>query len=172
MTPARLRRVLAAVAPGAPLAAPGLAEAVIESALAIAEVWSAELYVVHSWAASWEMVMRSHLPADQVEAYLQDCRVNAAHGLRRFLAPYGDRLDGRRVELVKGSPEAVIEEAVARLRVDLVVLGTTARRGIPALVIGNTAEKLAGRLEADLLVVKAPSFVSPRRPRLPAAVVL
>jgi universal stress protein E len=167
-----LRRLLAAVDPDAPLAAPGLADAVMESAIAMAERCSAELHVVHAWTATWEVVLRTHLPDDQVRAYVRDCRRMAGDGLWSFLDRYREHVEPRRVALVMGAPEEAIEGEVARRGIDLVVVGTTARRGLARLVIGNTAERLSGRVDADLLVVKAPSVGPRRQPALPLAVAL
>ena len=45
--------------------------------------------------------------------------------------------------------------------IDLLVMGTVARSGIPGLVIGNTAERLLPQVPCSLLAVKPAGFESP-----------
>jgi nucleotide-binding universal stress UspA family protein len=48
-----------------------------------------------------------------------------------------------------------------RLNVDLVVMGTVARAGIPGFFMGNTAESILNQIDCSVLTVKPPGFVSP-----------
>jgi len=50
--------------------------------------------------------------------------------------------------------EDVLLEAVEELEPDLVVLGTSSRRGIAGFLMGNTAERLLDRIPASILGVK------------------
>jgi universal stress protein E len=59
------------------------------------------------------------------------------------------------------SPTRAVLEAVERLDPDLVVLGSVSRGGIAGLLIGNTAERLLGRLDCSILTVKPEDFVCP-----------
>jgi nucleotide-binding universal stress UspA family protein len=72
-----------------------------------------------------------------------------------------DRLDGVAIQLLEGEPERAISHFVDSNGVDLVVMGTVARSGIPGLVMGNTAERVLQRLRGSVLAVKPPGFVSP-----------
>jgi nucleotide-binding universal stress UspA family protein len=78
-----------------------------------------------------------------------------------FLKQFAGRLDGVGVELVQGDPEGAVARFVESHGVDLVVMGTLARTGIPGLLMGNTAERVLHRLRASVLAVKPPGFVSP-----------
>jgi universal stress protein E len=73
--------------------------------------------------------------------------------------------------LVHGHAADAIADVAARTRAGVVVLGTLARAGLPGLIIGNTAERVLGMLEASIIAVKPPGFVSPvppaRRPSRP-----
>jgi universal stress protein E len=42
----------------------------------------------------------------------------------------------------------------ARLKADLMVMGTTARRGVAAMVLGNSAEKVLMKARCDVLALK------------------
>jgi nucleotide-binding universal stress UspA family protein len=65
---------------------------------------------------------------------------------------------------VRGNPERVIPEIVDEAGVDILVMGTVARTGVPGFVIGNTAENVLRRLDCSLLALKPPGFTSPIKP--------
>jgi universal stress protein E len=60
------------------------------------------------------------------------------------------------IHVLEGKPAKVIPVLEHDLDPALTVLGTAARRGLTKLVIGNTAEDLVGRLQADLVTVREP----------------
>ena len=62
-------------------------------------------------------------------------------------------LEPTQVRLGPGDALGVLSEAVDALNAPMVVLGTVARRGLAATVLGNTAEALLKGLKVDLLVV-------------------
>ncbi|TQV82527.1 hypothetical protein FKG94_07275 [Exilibacterium tricleocarpae] len=57
------------------------------------------------------------------------------------------------VHLEQGQARTVIAEAVKRLAPDVLVMGTTARRGLTGVLLGNTAEKVLDAVDVDTLVV-------------------
>lgn len=59
------------------------------------------------------------------------------------------------------SPTHAVLEGARVCEADLVVMGTIARGGIAGLLLGNTAERLLGRLNVPLLVLKPADFVCP-----------
>jgi universal stress protein E len=63
--------------------------------------------------------------------------------------------------LQKGDVRRLLPQLVDERNVDLVVMGTVSRGGLPGLLIGNTAEKLINSLSCSVLAVKPDSFVSP-----------
>ncbi|UTA48022.1 universal stress protein [Simiduia sp. 21SJ11W-1] len=58
-----------------------------------------------------------------------------------------------RVHLVDGAAIDVIPDSVQKLHADLLVMGTVARTGLAATVLGNTAEKVLDQLSVDLFSV-------------------
>jgi len=60
-----------------------------------------------------------------------------------------------------GTPWQRIGNVARRLGIDLIVIGSVGRSGIPGLFIGNTAEKLLRKWGHSLLTVKPDGFVSP-----------
>ena len=63
--------------------------------------------------------------------------------------------------LVKAEAKEYIPQFVNEHAIDLVVMGTVARTGIPGFFIGNTAETVLQKINSSVLTVKPESFVSP-----------
>jgi nucleotide-binding universal stress UspA family protein len=66
-----------------------------------------------------------------------------------------------RVENVRGLPHDVIPAYVTQHAIDVVVMGTLARTGVPGLIIGNTAERVLRQLKGSVLALKPPGFRAP-----------
>ncbi|RPH48397.1 MAG: universal stress protein UspA, partial [Lysobacterales bacterium] len=109
-------------------------------------------------------VLRSRLPEQELLEYIESARRASQDTMAAFTKPLADRLNGVTVQLVEGEPERAISHFVDRNGVDLVVMGTVARSGIPGLVMGNTAERVLQRLRGSVLAIKPPGFVSPIEP--------
>lgn len=56
---------------------------------------------------------------------------------------------------VEGAPDKVIPEVAEQIDADIVVIGTAARDGIKAAVIGNKAERILDALQTNILTVNA-----------------
>lgn len=63
----------------------------------------------------------------------------------------------------KGQARKLIPQMVKEQQIDLLIMGTVARTGIPGFIIGNTAESILSRLECSVLAIKPEGFVSPVR---------
>lgn len=61
----------------------------------------------------------------------------------------------------QGAASYVVPALANDLGVELVVMGTVGRAGIPGLLIGNTAEDILGQIDCSDLTVKPAAFVSP-----------
>lgn len=58
-----------------------------------------------------------------------------------------------RVIIENGSARKVIANTAAEINADVLVIGTVARKGLSAAIVGNTAEKLLDELAIDILAV-------------------
>lgn len=101
------------------------------------------------------------LAQEQVERYVEDSRAEARKALDHLLEKFPDQPGRRFIHLLKGDPADVIADLAKTGRVDLIVMGTVARTGIPGLLIGNTAETILQRVDCSVLAVKPDGFVSP-----------
>ena len=175
--PTRYRRILAAVdvddgyAPEEVATRHALNREVLELAGAVALSEFAELHVVSVWDAIGEGLLRGafmHTPEEAVAAYVEHVRQRNAKGLDALMADLRERLGKDAVEfvrpkthLVKGAARREIPTLAQQLEVDLVVMGTVARTGIPGLIMGNTAETILDQLDGSVLAIKPPGFATP-----------
>ena len=65
------------------------------------------------------------------------------------------------VVLERGDPGEAIPRYIREQGCDLLVMGTVARSGIPALFIGNTAEDVMQSLRCSMLAIKPDDFKTP-----------
>jgi universal stress protein E len=119
---------------------------------AFAALTGAERVLVHflqfpgDFAAS-----RAADPEEAVRAYHDEVRAEAMGKARALL---GDAFDQWRVSLLEGDLVEVVQSAIREHEVDLVVMGSVARKGLVGMIVGNTAEKLLSQLRAPLWVLK------------------
>ncbi len=121
------------------------------------------LHVLHAWGVPGEDLLRSEtlLSADQVDAYVENAESTARASLDRLLGATPPPAATRRVHLVKGTVDEEIAAFADREKVELVVMGTVARVGFHAFLMGNTAETILSRVGCSILAVKPEGFASP-----------
>ena len=134
---------------------------ILDFALQLSQVEDAALTILEVWSVFGEELLRPRLAPGEVRDFLEESRDHASTDLWDFLRPYGDRLHGASVELLRGEPSDVISAYVTEHDIDLVVMGTAASTGNAGLLMGNTAERVLRRLEGSVVAVKPPGFVDP-----------
>lgn len=144
---------------------------ILEMAGSLAYSERSEFHIVHAWEAIAESVMssgRTGLEAIEVESYLND--VHRAHrnwfdrllrGARKWIGAEIYDVAKPRTHMPKGRASCAIPMLARRLKIDLIVMGTVARTGIPGLILGNTAEGILNAIDCSVLAVKPPGFVTP-----------
>ena len=65
------------------------------------------------------------------------------------------------MHFLEGDAYEIIPELAEEKKVDLVVMGTVARTGLPGFFMGNTAESILNQLNCSVLAIKPEGFVSP-----------
>lgn len=137
---------------------------IVELALLMAEYLESDPPTLfHAWVPFAEPTVRRHVADDRFAVYLEEARQQAASTLARIARSFENRLDERQMVLRRGEPQDVIPEFVVAEGVDVLVMGTVARGGIPGMLIGNTAERVLRKLPCSVLTVKPDGFVSPVR---------
>lgn len=155
------QRILAAVDlnPNEP-AAELLARKILELSTSLARDDESELHVVHAWRLAAEAKLRGgSINIRTVEKVLSDMEAAHKSGIDALVEkfPY----ERMKVHVLKGDAGDVIAQFAEDCDIDLLVIGTVGRTGIPGLFIGNTAEKVLSRVDCSVLTVKPEGFETP-----------
>ena len=144
---------------------------ILEMSTALALSDFSELHIIHVWHAYGESSMRSGLayqPEAYVDAYVDRIRAKHQHWLDTLVADivtrggkeFTDYLKPK-IHLVKGFARDMIPEIVKEQKIDLIMMGTVGRTGIPGFLMGNTAETVLNRIDCSVLAVKPEGFITP-----------
>lgn len=79
-------------------------------------------------------------------------RKKAAAVLDDLLTPY--EIPMSRVYMPVGKIGHAVNNVASKLKADLLVIGTTSRRGVRGFLIGNSAEKVLAKARCDILAIK------------------
>lgn len=165
MKPSRRRRysrILAAVDPDASdLERTALNVKILDLATSLARREKSVLHVVHVWGWLGETMYRgdwTRVPERRLE---EEARDRTQKSLDELVAGYALEDLRHRIHLLKGEPRVRIPELVQQERIDLIVMGTVCRTGIPGFIIGNTAENVLQHVDCSVLTVKPKGFVTP-----------
>lgn len=130
------------------------------------------LHICSVWDAYGESHLRhsvfSHISKEEVDTYVekarQECLTNLKHLVNNFNDPMSQDISDYlrpKTHVVKGTPSKEIPSMAITYNIDLIVMGSVARTGIPGFIIGNTAESILGQVKCSVLVVKPDGFISP-----------
>ncbi|GGK78674.1 universal stress protein [Amphritea balenae] len=111
----------------------------------VALLTNAELRV----AVATPSAMMAANPALQSEAMIQ---ARAKEAMQQQLADLSIEVGD--IDVGEGPPEYWVPQVANQLNASVVVIGTRARGGIKGALIGNTAERILHRLNADVLVLR------------------
>lgn len=152
-SPTPPRRILAATA------LDDVGRRVLDVAASLADRGGAELHVVHAFSLP---MSATHEPGFDESVFVESRRAECTERIRERLR---DTPVAGKAHIHAGltSPTRAVLEAVSRVEPDLVVMGTISRGGVAGLLVGNTAERLLGRLDCSILAVKPDDFVCPVR---------
>ncbi|MBU8545616.1 MULTISPECIES: universal stress protein [Roseomonadaceae] len=125
----------------------------LRAAVALGLTQGAEVTLLHVFETPGSAAMAlADLPAAAVAAHHAQAAREAQAALARFAAPIG--LTPQPQFLVaSGRPATVVKDLVARLRPDLLVLGTEGAGGLKRAVLGSVAAELLAEVACDALVV-------------------
>jgi nucleotide-binding universal stress UspA family protein len=157
------RTILALIDPG--IEAPEhreLSGRILARALSILdEAPDSRLLILHAWSALGERKVLAHAGLEAQVAYLRSAEQRARERVDELLRTLTLPEGRTEIRFAKGDVAAIATRVVRAERVDLVVMGTVARRGLGGLVIGNTAERVLAQLRCSVLAIKPDGWVSP-----------
>lgn len=144
---------------------------ILEMSTSLALTEFSEVHIVHAWDMAGEDIfrsVRSGISDAEVDAMVDKEASARRHWLENLVNTYGVNTDRDTVDyvspqlhVIKGAAKAAIPSKARELDVDLVVMGTVARSGIPGFFMGNTAESILHQIDCSVLAVKPSGFVSP-----------
>ena len=149
-----------------------LARRVLEIATSLSRSEHSRLDVLHAWSLAYEDTLRSsrsgmpQAAVDQLAADEEQQRREKLEALTRDVTSAAGSADGKGLSALnlvvkKGDPSDLIPELVAESDIELVVMGTVGRTGVPGFFIGNTAEEVLSQIDCSVLAIKPPQFESP-----------
>jgi universal stress protein E len=139
-------------------------EHAVQLGVAAARLLDARLMVLHAVQYPLEASLRrSGCPDDEIDEHKLQEQDRARTVIQAHLDPTDHRTltGGVVIEIIGGVPDLVIQDVVEENGVDLLVMGTIARTGIPGLLVGNTAERLLPQVGCSILAVKPAGFETP-----------
>jgi len=136
---------------------------IMELATSLALQEDAELHIVHCSPSFSEsiMVTTGSLTGEARRRYALDWKKHRLQLLHSLIDPFPIDDSRMHIHLPKGEAGDLIPKVVAKQGIDLLVMGTVARSGIPGFFIGNTAEKILNYVSCTVLTIKPDGFVSP-----------
>jgi len=163
--PRPYRRILAAVDPASHDGEKtALDVKIMELATSLARRHEAELHIVHAWLLPGESILtggRSQISPAEVEELAHLAEKGHRDELNKLLVSFDLQALQYKIHLLKGPAKEVIPAVAQEKKIDLIVMGTVARTGIPGFFIGNTAENVLNQVNCSVLTVKPDKFVTP-----------
>lgn len=148
-----------------------LNQQILEMATSLALSEFAELHIVHAWMIFGEGLMKSDRYGglkEEVNEWLKQQkkeitakRDSFSTNLHQLLGDKGSDYIQPEIHFINGDAIDVIPRISKEKNIDLVIMGTIARTGIPGILMGNTSENILNQLDCSVLAIKPNGFVSP-----------
>ena len=138
---------------------------IMQLASSLAQMDNSEFHVVQVWSVFAEgyMQVRGNLSDESLHNLRKRNKKHYASLLDRLQASVdlkGIIISRRHLPRSENVPKAIVKLAKSRA-IDLLVMGTVCRTGLPGFIIGNTAEKVLSEVNCSVLTVKPEGFVTP-----------
>jgi universal stress protein E len=122
---------------------------VLKTARILAEALGVELEII---AAIEVPTLLQDLDLVDPVAYTREAREAMQPHIEELAAAC--ELPEKAFHVKRGPVEKVITSRAAKVRAQIVVMGTVARKGVKARLLGNTAEKVLRHMKTDVLAIK------------------
>jgi universal stress protein E len=119
------------------------------TARAMAEALGVELHII---TAIEIPTLLADLDLVDPGAYVREAKESMQPAIRKLAAAHD--IPESAFHCKRGPVERVISNEAAKKRAQMVVMGTVARKGVRARLLGNTAEKVLRHLKTDVLAIK------------------
>lgn len=160
-----INRILAAVDLSMEQHAEGRAQnrMIMDIASSLSKFENAKLTVLSCWQLYGEQALKhgafARVSPDKIDELLKVEENEYRVSLEILVSKYADSSFEQCLE--KGSPKLLIPEYVNSHYIDIVVMGTLGRSGIPGLLIGHNSETILQRINSSVITLKPAGFLSP-----------
>jgi nucleotide-binding universal stress UspA family protein len=137
---------------------------IIELTDSMAKLEGAEAHYIHVLYLEFEGMMRGprfSLSDEEISGLKQELKEQSEKTLGQLFQEIGVQAKQENIHLVGGETSETIKTIIKDLSIDVLVMGTVARSGVPGLLIGNKAEKVLSAVDCTVLAVKPGGYVSP-----------
>lgn len=136
---------------------------IIRLATSLAQSERSKLHIIHTWSLYGESFLSTlgRVKESEIDKMINKAKKMHQMWLREFVKKYAPGIPLRQFHLLQGDAGRLIPELARRKRIELFVMGTVGRTGIPGLFIGNTAERILQCVTCSVLAVKPEGFISP-----------
>ena len=149
------------------LAATDLSEVgtdVIGAGVTLGRALPVQLTVMHVVDSGTERrIARTGASDEEIAKWRAEAKSDAEQELHSQLAATDCRTlaNGVRIQMAEGVADECVLSAIEELDIDLLIMASSGRGGLPGMLFGNTAERLLSALPCSLLVLKPVDFVCP-----------
>ena len=159
-----IKRIVAAIDAYAPTdEGHNLNEKILRMASNIAALENAELHVVHAWKLPDDNYLKGWGTTSEIERL--ELVMKKQHSIQKHIDKIIEKnifdINPPITKLLEGVAQEEIPQYVEENDIDLLVMGTVCRIGIPGYFIGNTAESILSEVSCSVLTLKPEGFVSP-----------
>jgi len=137
---------------------------IMELAVSIATIEKSELHIVHVWSLFGEKALRGHRfrkKENEIKKLVNDAKNHHKKLTHDLLKKFPLSKIKHKIQFPKGDPAELIPEVAKKDKIDLIVMGTVCRTGLPGFIIGNTAESILYKVDCSVLSIKPYGFISP-----------
>jgi nucleotide-binding universal stress UspA family protein len=134
---------------------------ILEHGLILNEALRGHFHIVTCWSAYMESVLTSPRFTETEKVNYLNFEEKQTQQALASISEELDLPDAVKAKIIHGNPASIIPRYAAEQKMDIVVMGSVARTGIPGLLIGNTAEKIMSNLENSIVAIKPDGFESP-----------
>jgi len=139
-----------------------LADKVLQWGNHIAGLANAELHVIHTWEMFGETTLRGKsLLSNTVDKLVRDEKQRHKQWLEDAFTRNSLLPEQVHLHFHKGEAKELISAIVNDYEIDLLVMGTVGRIGIPGFFVGNTADSVLRQVSCSVLAIKPDGFVTP-----------
>ena len=159
-----LKRIVAAIDAYAPTEeGHKLNESILRMASHVAEIENAELHVIHAWKLPDENYLKgwgATSEFERLELVMKKQQSIQKH-IDEIIQKTAFNINPPIIKMLEGDAQEEIPLYAEENEIDLIVMGTVCRVGIPGNFIGNTAESILSEVSCSILALKPEGFVSP-----------